>query len=134
MSRLREWILFTFIRHRFFDLKWPFQGNDMNCFDSNVRVCSSSSLTTRRGTRKLIYILAFILLKLLTTSPSTLKITTPTLPSSSIVAVLIAKAGHVWVNWPEEFLLYLLALTLQRASIKPGTWNIPELIPEHPGT
>ena len=52
--------------------KWPFQGNDMNCFDSNVGVCSSSSLATRRGTRKLIYILAFILLKLLTTSTSTL--------------------------------------------------------------
>ena len=70
----------------------------MNCFDSNVGVCSSSSLATRRGTRNLIYILAFILLKLLPTSPSTLKITTPTLPSSSIVAGLVAKAGHVWVN------------------------------------
>ena len=36
-----------------------------------------------------------------------------TSPSSGIVAVLIAKAGHVWVNWPEEFLLYILSLTLQ---------------------
>ena len=34
--------------------------------------------------------------------------------SSSIVAVLIAKAGHVWVSWPEEFLLYILSLTLQQ--------------------
>ena len=34
--------------------------------------------------------------------------------SSSIVAVLIAKAGHVWVSWPEEFLLYFLSLTLQQ--------------------
>ena len=31
-------------------------------------VCSSNSLATRRGTRNLIYILAFILLILLTTS------------------------------------------------------------------
>ena len=75
--------------------KWPFQGNDRNCFDSNVGVCSSSSIATRRGTRNLIYILAFILLKLLTICTSTFTITTPTLPSSSIVAVLIAKAGHV---------------------------------------
>ena len=36
------------------------------------------------------------------------------LTSSSIVAVLIAKAGHVWVSWPEEFLLYFLSLTLQQ--------------------
>ena len=32
----------------------------------------------------------------------------------SIVAVLIAKAGHVWISWPEEFLLYILSLTLQQ--------------------
>ena len=35
---------------------------------SIVGVCSSNSLATRRGTRNLIYILAFILLILLTTS------------------------------------------------------------------
>ena len=34
----------------------------------SVGVCSSNSLATRRGTRNLIYILAFILLNLLTTS------------------------------------------------------------------
>ena len=33
---------------------------------------------------------------------------------SSIVAVLIAKAGLVWVSWPEEFLLCMLSLTLQQ--------------------
>ena len=49
--------------------------------------------------------LAFILLNLLFSYFSLLT-------SSSIVAVLIAKAGHVWVNWPEEFLLYILSLTL----------------------
>ena len=36
------------------------------------------------------------------------------LTSSSIVEVLIAKAGHVWVSWLEEFLLYILSLTLQQ--------------------
>ena len=34
----------------------------------SVGVCSNNSLATRRGTRNLIYILAFILLNLLTTS------------------------------------------------------------------
>jgi len=37
--------------------------------------------------------------------------------SSSIVAVLIAKAGHVWVSWPEEFLLYFLLLTLHATGL-----------------
>ena len=40
--------------------------------------------------------------------------TSTLLTSSSIVAVLIAKAGHVWVSGPEEFLLYILSLTLQQ--------------------
>ena len=41
--------------------------------------------------------------------------TFPTLfTSSSVVAVLIAKAGRVWVSWPEEFLLYFFSLTLQQ--------------------
>ena len=59
-------------------------------------VCSSNSLATRtgrRGTRNLIYILAFILLNLLITSTHYLYSTSP---SSGIVAVLIAKAGHVY--------------------------------------
>ena len=76
----------------------------------NVGVCSSNSLATRWGTRNLIYILAFILLILLTTSAySTSTLLFSILPSSSIVAVLIAKAGHVWVSWPElgVFLLYI---------------------------
>ena len=47
----------------------------------------------RRGTRNLIYILAFILLDLLTTSAYYLYSTSP---SSVMVAVLIAKAGHVY--------------------------------------
>ena len=82
-----------------------------------VGVCSSNSLATRWGTRNLTYILAFIPLNLLTTSAYT---TSPyfscssLLTSSSIVAVLITKAGHVWVSWPEEFLLYFLSLTLQQ--------------------
>ena len=79
-------------------------------------VSSSNSLATRRGTRNLIYILAFILLNLHTTSAystSTLLLL-HLLTSSSIVAVLIAKAGHVWVSWPEEFPLYFLSLTLQQ--------------------
>ena len=66
-----------------------------------VGVCSSNSLATRRGTRNLIYILAFILLNLLTTSAystSTLLLLHLFPPTSSIVAVLIAKAGHVWVS------------------------------------
>ena len=65
----------------------------------SVGVCSSNSLATRRGTRNLIYILAFILLILLTTSAySTSTLLFSLLPSSSIVAVLITKAGHVWVS------------------------------------
>ena len=56
-------------------------------------VCSSNSLATRGGTRNLIYILAFILLSLLTTSTYYLYSTSP---SSGIVAVLIAKTGHVY--------------------------------------
>ena len=62
-----------------------------------VEVSSSNSLATRRGTRNLIYILAFILLNLHTTSAystSTLLLL-HLLTSSSIVAVLIAKAGLV---------------------------------------
>ena len=66
--------------------------------------------------------LAFILHNLLTTSAcstSTLlflifSINFPINFCSSIVAVSIAKAGHVWVSWPEEFLLYFLSLTLQQ--------------------
>ena len=86
----------------------------------SVGACSNNSLATRRGTKNLIYILAFILLKLLTasiysTTPLLLLFSTNFCCSSlSIVAVLIAKAGHVWVSWPEEFLLYFLSLTLQQ--------------------
>ena len=67
----------------------------------SVGVCSSNSLATRRGTKNLIYILDFILLNLLTTSAystSTLLSYSSLFTSSSIVAVLIAKAGHVWVS------------------------------------
>ena len=42
--------------------------NFQNCFLTFVGVCSSNSLASRRGTRNLIYILAFILLNFLTTS------------------------------------------------------------------
>ena len=62
------------------------------------------ALATRRGTRNPIYILAFIPLNLLTTSayPSTSPTlsysTFPNKLTSSIVAVFIAKAGHVWVS------------------------------------
>ena len=61
--------------------------------------------------------LAFILLNLLTTtaySTSPYFSYSSLLTSSSIVAVLIGKAGGVWVSWPEEFLLYFLSLTLQQ--------------------
>ena len=61
--------------------------------DCSVGVCSSNSHATRRGTRNLIYTLALILLNLLTTSTYYLYSTSP---SSGIVAVLIAKAGHVY--------------------------------------
>ena len=78
--------------------------------------CSNNSLTTRWGTRNLSYILPLfflIFLQLLLTQQlfkfyqlhySSLLLLT----SSSIVEVLIAKAGHVWVSWLEEFLLYML--------------------------
>ena len=81
-----------------------------------VGVCSSNSLATWWGARNLIYILAVILLNLLTSSAySTSPLLFSTSPtSSSTVAVLIAKAGHVWVSGPEEFLLYILSLTLQQ--------------------
>ena len=36
------------------------------------------------------------------------------LNSTSLVAVFIGKGGHVWVSWPEEFLLYILSRTLQQ--------------------
>ena len=61
--------------------------------------------------------LAFILLNLLTTSTYTARFSvlpllyfssTSACTSSSIVTVLIAKAGHVWVSWPEKFLLYFI--------------------------
>ena len=64
-------------------------------------VCSSNSLATRRGTRNLIYILDFILLILLTTSVLlyfTSSLLTSASTSSGIVAVLTAKAGHVWIG------------------------------------
>ena len=63
-------------------------------------------LAIRKGTRNLTYTLAFILLNLLTTStysatfsvlPTSLLFST-SLATSSIEAVLIAKAGHVWVS------------------------------------
>ena len=85
-----------------------------------VGVCSSNSPATRWSTRNLIYILPLFFLKLLLTQQlfpfyqlhySSLLLL---LPSSSLVAVLIAKAGHVLVSWPEEFLLYILSLTLQQ--------------------
>ena len=88
-----------------------------------VGVCSSNSPATQWSTRNLIYILPLfflIFLKLLLTQQlfpfyqlhySSLLLL---LPSSSLVAVLIAKAGHVLVSWPEEFLLYILSLTLQQ--------------------
>ena len=67
------------------------------------------------------HILAFILLILLTPLLQQLSqfyqllyFSSSLLTSSSIVAVLIAKGGHVWVSWPEEFLLYFLSLTLQQ--------------------
>ena len=84
-----------------------------------VGVCSSNSLATWWGTRNLIYISAFILLWLLLTNLITFLLfsafpyfSLP--PSSSIVAVFIAKARHVWVSWPEEFLLYILSRILQQ--------------------
>ena len=82
-----------------------------------VGVCSSNSLSTRRGTRNLIYILLLfflIFLQLLLTLLLLYFSYSSLLTSSSIVAVLIAKAGRVWVSWPEEFLLYFLSLTLQQ--------------------
>ena len=63
-----------------FGTKLTFQGSEIFGLSSSkvwerlewnegsVRVCSSNSLATRRGTRNLIYILAFILLNFLTTS------------------------------------------------------------------
>ena len=66
-----------------------------------VGLCSSNSLTTRRGTRNLIYILPLfflICLQLLLTLLLLLFSYFSLLTSSSIVAVLIAKAEHVWVN------------------------------------
>ena len=78
-----------------------------------VGVCSSNSLATRRGTRNLIYILPlfflFFLQLLLTQQvprfyqlvyfySTFLYSFLLTSTSSSIVAVLIAKAGHVWVS------------------------------------
>ena len=84
-----------------------------------VGVCSSNWLTTRRGTRNLIYTLPLFFLNflqlLLTQQLSQfyqLFYYYSTSPSSGIVVVLIAKAGHVWVNRPEEFLLYISGLLL----------------------
>ena len=61
-----------------------------------------------------------LILLILLTLPCTLSLTYfyhfyfSLLTISSIVVVLIAKAGHVLVSWPEEFLLYILSLTLQQ--------------------
>ena len=66
-----------------------------------VGVCSSNSLAKRRGTRNLIYILPLfflIFLQLLLTLLLLLFSYFSLLTSSSIVAVLIAKPGHVWIN------------------------------------
>ena len=68
--------------------------------------------------RNLIYILPLFFLQLLLTQQLSqfnqlLYFYSTFPPSSSIVAVLITKAGHVWVSRPEEFLLYILSLTLQ---------------------
>ena len=82
-----------------------------------VGVCSSNSLATRRGTTNLIYILLLffiIFLQLLLTLLLLYFSYSSLFTSSSIVAVLIAKAGRVWVSWPEEFLLYFVSLTLQQ--------------------
>ena len=54
-------------------------------------------------------------LKIPTPSPPPPLVSDKSLTSSSIVVVLIAKAGHVWVNWPEEFLLYNLGNRLAYA-------------------
>ena len=84
---------------------------------SIVGVCSSNSLATRWGTRNLIYILTFILLRILLkiliasySSNSFLLFYSSLLTSSSIVAVFIAKVGHVWVSWPGE--LYWISYRL----------------------
>ena len=79
-----------------------------------VGACSSNSLATRRGTRNLMYILLLFFSLFSTFTLLLLFTLTSNYSSSSIVAVLIAKAGHVWVSWPEEFLLYILSLTLQQ--------------------
>ena len=90
-----------------------------------VGVCSSNSLATRRGTRNLIYILLLfflIFLQLLLTQPLSRfyqLLYFFSTSASTIVAVLIPKAGHVWVSWPEEFLLYALSLTLQQVCYCP---------------
>ena len=73
-------------------LKWLFRIV-VYC-QSSVGVCSSNSLATRtgrRGTRNLIYILAFILLNLLITSTHYLYSTSP---SSGIVAVWFMVRYH----------------------------------------
>ena len=63
-------------------------------------VCLSNSLATRRGTRNLIHILAFILLILLTTSAySTSTLLLLHLPLQfKYSSGFKAKAGHIWVS------------------------------------
>ena len=119
-------------------LLWPRISSKPSWFhiiDSIVGVCSSNSLATRWGIRNLMYILAFILLNLLTTSTYTASfsvlptspLTSPLLTSSSILAVLIAKAGHVWVSWPEEFLLYNLTANIA-TGLRRLAYTQPQLI------